>query len=60
MRLSHDFKLDLFKKPLKAGSVILMSDGAYRVIEETRRIGNNGASDLMRMCSNVSAQMTVL
>ncbi len=57
LRSSHDFRLDLFKKPLKTGSVILMSDGAYRAIEETRVIGNNGASDLMRICSNIKQRV---
>ena len=57
LRSFNDFKLDLFAEHIKAGAVILMSDGAYRAIEETRVVGNNGASDLMNICSNIKKRI---
>jgi hypothetical protein len=57
LRSAVDFKLDLFEEQLKTGSVILMSDGAYRAIEEARVIGNNGSNDLMHICSNIKKRV---
>ena len=57
MRADRDYKLDTAEYDFSTGSIILMTDGLYNYFEGSRIIGNNGADDLLLVCSNLKKKV---